>query len=50
MELRFNRRMDRSEARIELAMDRMDKAEKRMELFDKRLEATRKLVVAGIRW
>ena len=49
IEIRFNRRMDRSEARIQLAMNRMDKAEKRMELSDKRLEATRKLVVAGIK-
>ena len=39
MEIRFNQRMDRAEA----------KAEKRMQLFDTRLEATRKLVVAGIK-
>ena len=60
MEIRFNQRMDRAEQRMDRAEQRMDraeqrmdraeaKAEKRMQLFDTRLEATRKLVVAGIK-
>ena len=60
MEIRFNQRMDRAEQRMDQAEQRMDraeqrmdraeaKAEKRMQLFDTRLEATRKLVVAGIK-
>ena len=49
MELRFNRRMDRAEARAAKFEARMDKGEARMDKFDHRLEATRKLVEAGMK-
>jgi hypothetical protein len=53
MELRFNRRMDRAEQRMDKFDRRMEerweKADQRMDKFDRKLEATHKLVQYGMK-